>query len=143
MSENNKHNFLWAIFAKGLDFLTFFLGMKAAKTPTLVDDAIVDMVEALGDKFIPGSVSDNGLEWIDIPAISKQDKGKIVKTLGAVVFKEHLLMSEFRAEAKIDDMQADRLLIAALTFLKPDAVDTPEEIQTILDTIKAEVIVAS
>ena len=53
--------------------------------------------------------------------------------------KELLLNQDFRREARLDDMQADRLLIASLTFLKPEAVDTPEEIQAILDTIKPEI----
>jgi len=140
---SNPRNFLWSLFAKGLDFLTFILGMRAAQTKTPIDDIIVAMVNTIGDKFIPGSVSDDGLDWIDVPAITKESKGTIVKTVSAVTFKELLLMPEFRAKAKLDDMQADRLLIAALTFLKPDAVDTPEEIQAILDGIKPEVIIAS
>lgn len=139
MAENNR-NFFWSLFRKGLDLLTFFLGIKAAKTETQVDDAMIGLVRTIGDKFIPGEVSKDGLSWAELPALTLEEKGSVVKTVGVILIKELLLMPEFRAACKLDDMQADRLLIAALTFLKPDAVDTPEEIQVLLDVIKPEII---
>jgi len=118
--------FLWRFFQNGLDALMIVFSMRAAKTKTPWDDEIVRLAESIGDKFIPGQVS-------------ADDKGKVVRAVGAIVMKELLLNQDFRREARLDDMQADRLLIASLTFLKPEAVDTPEEIQAILDTIKPEI----
>jgi len=131
--------FLWRFFQNGLDALMIVFSMRAAKTKTPWDDEIVRLAESIGDKFIPGQVSADGKAWIDLPAITLSDKGKVVRAVGAIVMKELLLNQDFRREARLDDMQADRLLIASLTFLKPEAVDTPEEIQAILDTIKPEI----
>ncbi len=128
--------FAWTIFAKGLDLLMVWFSMKAVKTATPWDDEIVKLAQKIGDKFIPGTVSPDGKSWIIPPDISLENKGKTVRAIGAVVVKDLLLNLNLRFQAKLDDMQADRLLIATLTFLKPDAVDTPEEIQAILDTIK-------
>lgn len=141
MSKGRQTNFMWSLFAKGLDVLLVFLGMRAAQTETKVDDYLVELFENIGDKFIPGETTKDGLAWAELPALSIGDKSRVVKTVGAVIIKELLLMPEFRKEAKLDDIQADRLLIAALTFLKPEAVDTPEEVQAILDTVKPEVVI--
>ena len=133
-------SFIWGIFSKGLDLLTLVLGMKAAQTPTPWDDELVALFSKIGDKFIPGRTSEDGTEWIDLPAITSGDKGRVVRSVGAIVMKELLLNPEFRTAAKLTDMQADRMLIASLTFLKPESVDTQEEIQAILDTIKPDAL---
>lgn len=133
-------SFLWHLFAKGLDVLTLVFGMRAAKTPTPWDDELVKLFEKIGDAFVPGKTTDDGAGWIDVPALTSGDKGRVVRSVGAIVMKELLLNPDFRTQAKLDDMQADRLLIAALTFLKPESVDTPEEVQEILDAIKSTVL---
>lgn len=137
---NKTRFFLWSLFAKGLDFLTLFLGMRAAKTKNPWDDKFVKLLDKIGDKCIPGKANEAGTAWIEDPAMTSYEKGKVARTIGAIVVKELLLNQDFRNQAKIDDMQADRLLIAVLTFLKPDAVDTPQEIQAILDKIKPGII---
>ena len=131
--------FLWSLFGKGLDLLMLIFSMRAAKTKTPWDDEIVALAQKVGEKFIPGTVSPDGKHWLVPPDISLEDKGKTVRAVGAIVMKELLLNPDFRAQAKLTDMQADQLLITTLTFLKPESVDTPEEIQAILDTIKPEV----
>jgi hypothetical protein len=130
--------FLWSVFVSGLDGLLSWLAFKAAKTPSATDDWAVALIEKVADKFIPGKATADGTAWEELPALLTGDKANVVRSVTAIMLKEMLLSIEFREMAKLDDMQADRVLIAALTFLKPESVNEPEEIQAILDAIKPE-----
>lgn len=93
------------------------LSAAAALTKSRKDDQRVEFAQKVADLFIvPGG---NGSEQ--------------VRNASAVMLKEMLLDPDFLRKSGLTELQASQTLYAALAYLKPESVDTPEEIQALLD----------
>ncbi len=117
--------FLWKAFRPMLSPFLYLLSLVAKKTENPYDDWVIALAEKLADKF---KVAENNVAG-----------GKSVRAVVAVMMKELLLNSEFVKKANLTPVQSGKILLAVLSFVKPDAVDTKEEISAILSEMSGDV----
>jgi hypothetical protein len=123
--------FVWSLFKKALSPILLIAGYYASKTPSPWDDQVVALARELGLKFIPGS-ADNG-QWVgDPPMTNPDDKASAVRAITAIMLKEMFINPDFQNRAKLTPEQAGLTLVAALAYVKPDAVDQEAEILALL-----------
>ena len=129
--------FLWTLFAKGIDVFFELLLIKAAKTDKVEwYESAIKWGQNVGRIFFPEHTAiwdEDKKDWINL---DETDIGGITRNIGAVAAKDMLLDPEFLKLAKLDENQARNTLIVALTWLKPEAVDTDEEVERITQEIK-------
>lgn len=129
--------FLWSVFTKGLGVVVQFLMMKAAATPQKWDDEVLKWAEVIGKKFLPThtAVWDESLkQWINL---DDKSIGSLVRSVGAVTWKDMWLNKEFAAKSGLNELQIQNILVLGMSYLKPDAVDTQEEIDALADKVRA------
>lgn len=124
-------DFAWNLFKKLLSPILLIAGYYASKTKSPWDDKVVALARDLGTKFIPGVAKDGG--WVGDPPLTDPDaKASAVRAITAIMLKEMFINPDFQSRAKMTPEQAGLTLVAALAYIKPDAVDTPAEIQKLL-----------
>ena len=102
-------------FAKGLSPVLSVLSIATQLTKSKKDDRAVALSQKLAVEFLGDASKDQPL-----------------RGAASVLVKEMLLNPEFLKRSKLTEAQAGTTLIAALTYLQPDAVDTEEEITALL-----------
>ena len=122
--------FLFTAFAKGLGAIFSALAIWAKSTPNKTDDIVVELAESIGDKFFPGIFENDA--WLGDPLTNIRDKGTAVRGIAAIMVKEMLLDDDFQRSVGMTEIQAGHFLVGVIGYLKPDAVDTPEEIEALL-----------
>jgi len=130
-------NFLWKLFAKGIDVFFELLLIKAAKTEKVEwYEQTVKWGQKVGRIFFPEYTAiwdEDKKDWINLDKIAI---GNISRNIGAVAVKDMLTDPEFLALSKLDENHARNTFLAAMTWLKPEAVDTDEEVERITQEIK-------
>ncbi len=129
--------FLWKLFVKGIDIFFELMMIKAAKTEKVEwYESSVIWGRKVGKIFFPEHTAiwdEDKKDWFNL---NETEIGEITRNIGAVAAKDMLLDPKFLKLAKLDEMQARNTLIAAMTWLKPEAVDTDEEVERITQEIK-------
>ena len=129
-------DFLWRLFSSAIGGFLNLLCMKAANTPEPWDDQVTGWIKKAALIFFPKYTStwdSNAQVWEPVTGNKKAD---VFRNAGAVIIKKMMTDPEFLRKSGLTQAQAESQLVLAMSYLKPRAVDTQEEINALVEEVR-------